>query len=141
MTDEQLHDPELAPYYDAYRAAEPRRRRDPFADRRLATVAAGRANRHASPLRRFLATSPLAPLAPALLAAGLLLAPLQPSAPAPVVMELATPAVTVMTAPASGVTRSDTTGGTTAVDPRGIAALAVAAAGVALALRRLRRRA
>lgn len=70
------HRDEIDPYLAAYRAVEPRRRRSPFGDPRLARIAAERATRAATPwYRRLLLNHPAPAFASSALTLALLLAP------------------------------------------------------------------
>lgn len=138
---ESPRDPMLERYIDAYRAAEPRRRQNPFADPRIAAHAAERARHPSSPLRRFFATSPLAPLAPALLALGIALAPSLAPSVSPVAMEAASPALMTGVAPSADAARSTATPAERPSDLSQVVAITIAVALIATALRRTRRRA
>jgi hypothetical protein len=77
---------EIDPYLAAYRASEPRRRRSPFGDPRLAQIAEERAAQAATPwYRRLLLRHPAPAFASSALALALLLVPVTK----PVVMPMA----------------------------------------------------
>jgi hypothetical protein len=142
-------DPRLDASFDAYRASEPVRTRDPFADPRLRAIAEERAHRHATPWYRRLIASPAPALAGAALALLLAVGPI--ALPDESMFERAQPLVSASEqaspllagaepAPVSG---DATPAADPSADSSGLARmtlLALAGALGALALRQLRRR-
>lgn len=141
-------DPRLDASFDAYRASEPARTRDPFADPRLRAIADERAYRHATPWYRRLIAAP----APALVGAALaLLVAVSPVAlPGESTLERALPLVSaseqaspLVAGAEPAPVSADTTPTADPVDSSGLARatlLVLAGALGALGLRRLRRR-